>query len=71
MVVSMSWGMMLNLMVIKIKVQKINTIARLLMMAHNRRRIMPDKKKHDKKKERQKKYDLHDTRRRNNTQGED
>lgn len=51
--------------------QKINPIARLLMMAHNRRRIMPDKKKYDKKKERQKKYDLHDTRRRDNTQGED
>ena len=31
----------------------------------------PNKKKYDKKKERQKKYDLHDTRRRNNTQGED
>ena len=51
--------------------QKINPIDRLLMMAHNRRRIMPDKKKFNKKKERQKNYDLYDTRRRGNSQGED
>jgi hypothetical protein len=50
--------------------QKINPIARFLMMARDRRRMMPDKKKYNKKKERQQKYDLHDTRRRNNTQGE-
>ena len=51
--------------------QKINPIAKLLMMAHNRRRVIPDKKKYNKKKERQQKYDMHDTRRRTNTQGED
>ena len=50
--------------------QNINPIARFLMMARDRRRMMPDKKKYNKKKERQQKYDLHDTRRRNNTQGE-
>ena len=71
MVVRMSWGMMLNLMVTEIKVQKINPIARFLMMARDRRRMIPDKKKYNKKKVRQQKYDMHDTRRRNNTQGED
>ena len=53
------------------KLKERKKVARFLMMARDRRRMIPDKKKYNKKKERQQKYDMHDTRRRNNTQGED